>query len=864
MPGPSSLASDSDQEAPPSRASAAGGASSNTRGASKAGRPRGSRGRGRGRRRGRTSTTSAAASPRNIPASSSGLSVSSSRPSPSPELAAPPSPELAAPDDERFHGSDQNSRLADTNGHERDKSSSLSEHSSRHSSPETLLDETRLNNDNTPKMNGDAQHAIDLDPAGSPPRARTSSVSSALSVLSDPKEDSEAEESVAPEVASAVTTIKQEMDADEATREVSSELSEAEDLSSAPASASKRSLTGAMAAKPRGRGRPRAAKRGFPGGARGGRSAAMVTSTAGAVSQSPGTAAPPNGLHAIPRATRANVTLPPGYIEGVTNSRLPKPAAKQANVDSEDQTDTESKDRDDTKDGLNEVSTEPSEIGDSFPSNIVVEPPTDAETDNGIEPTPRATPKLTPKSSRANSPTPGLTPEPGTDSDRPSTTTGRGGKAGRGRKGKKGLTKAEKAARERDLKDKEKREQDISDRTERLMSKRRKMEHLTVEQVAARSAARSKYLKQLDEEEEAINEGTHPVIKRTKELLSRERVYRLSNLAKIMARREMEFERIRDAAMEQAWRQWDDEKDCTRMEMYFDNHMSMRRLLNEEKSYPFLRDHSLLSNSYGQPLAPYFRAPVLASDDTFVPRTVIHAGHYVEPPPLNPALDHNVWKLSASDVEADLALLRDFDGDFVPPPPLPPQTVMPLYGYASPEMLHNAGYAQPGGYGAYPPAGQSYFDTMGPNGSQTHLPPPPPNAHVGPNGYAAPYGYGSQPPERTSSLPPPSAGAAAVSASPYQHMAFPSVHPPRPNYDSAYAVPTSAATAPYGSMYPVSASSTSKAETAPSQRAEAWNGSQNTSAPTHAHAQSTNSAGHDYRTSKTYEMGARKVPYWLG
>ncbi|KAK4055317.1 hypothetical protein OIV83_000600 [Microbotryomycetes sp. JL201] len=795
---------------------------------------RGGRGRGRGRGRGAAQVSAREVSAANGASSDDG-SDSPSRRSASPELAAPPSPELAAPS---LHDNPP-ARYS------RSKSSSLSEHSSRQSSPGTVPDETVAQNNST----GPAESKRQAN-AGQTIRARTTSVSSALSALSELKEDSVSSDTENPATApplakEGTVTIKQE--ATEAEHDSESVLSDTDQPDSTTASASKRQ----PGKQPRGRGRPRGAKRGFPGGARGGRQSASSTAanaatSASAVNRSPvssqGTAS------IVPaRATRANVTLPPGYIEGVTGSRWPRVSNKHAVTDSEDRSEDESRARDDEREAADPAANELSNDEDVPLSNIVVEPPTDAETDAGSEMTPRITPKDTPKSSRANSPLTDLTPEPVTDSDRPTATSGRGGRGGwggRGRKGRKGMTKAEKALRDKEQKEKEKREQDNSNRAERLMSKRRKMEHLTVEQVEARNAARSRYLKDLDKQEEAIQEGTHPLIGQAKAMLDRERIFRLSNLAKIMARREHEFEQLYEAAVQQEWRQWEEQKDSTRMEMYLENHFAMRRLLNEEKAYPFLCDHPLLSNSYGVPLAPYYRAPVLESDSTYVPRTIIHAGHYLEPPPLNSALDHSVWKLPAGEIESDLALLRDFDGDYVPPPPLPPRTVMPLYGYPSPDVLFQAGY-QPGPYDAAPQT-HPYFD---PTASA---------AGAGAHNHAAPFPSYHAPP--SAPLNQTSANSGQHAPSPYQHMAFPAVHPPRPNYDSSFAP------LPFNASYP-SASSTSS-----SINRSAGNGNGS------AHAQSngywpghginggdTNAAG---ASSKTRRIGKEALatdhrkPYW--
>ncbi|KAM0793343.1 hypothetical protein ACM66B_000798 [Microbotryomycetes sp. NB124-2] len=792
---------------PPSR----GGKARAGNGGGRARGGRGTRARGRGRGRASAAGNQAAAARRNSPAngarssdedSDDNGSQPRSRRTASPELAAPPSPELAAP------SVDQRPQW-----YSRSKSSSLSEHSSRQSSPGTLLDESVARNSGASKsINDDGQYTSG--------RARTASVSSALSALSELKEDSVSSDTEHPALANAQPphAIKEDSvvvkeETVEAANDSESELSETDHPESTTASASKRQ----SAKQPRGRGRPRGAKRGFPGGGRGGRQAAAVaaatttaatasaTVNASAANRSPASTSG-NGASVAPRATRANVTLPPGYIEGVTGSRWPRVNNKQTVTDSEDRSEAESKTRDNDNDVGDVEATEASENEDAPMSNIVIEPPTDAETDAGSEMTPRITPKDTPKSSRANSPLTDLTPEPVTDSDRPATTSGgrggRGGHGGRGRKGRKGMTKAEKAAKEKELREKEKREQDNSNRAERLMSKRRKMEHLTVEQVEARNVARSRYLKDLDRHEEEIHEGTHPLIEQAKAMLDQERIFRLSNLAKIMARREHEFEQLYEAAVEQEWRQWETQKDSTRMVMYFENHFAMRRLLNEEKAYPFLCDHPLLSNSFGVPLAPYYRAPVLESDSAYVPRAVIHAGHYLEPPPLNPALDHSGWKLPASDIESDLALLRDYDGDYVPPPPLPPQTVMPLYGYPSPEVLYQAGY-QSGPYGSAPPA-QPYYEPA--------RPAPASNGGLVPPNHAASYPPYSAPSQ------PSQAAAASQAASPYQHMAFPAVHPPRPS--AAYGI--APYSAPFSSSAPSQPPNRSTTSTTPHHQA-AWN-----------------------------------------
>lgn len=139
-----------------------------------------------------------------------------------------------------------------------------------------------------------------------------------------------------------------------------------------------------------------------------------------------------------------------------------------------------------------------------------------------------------------------------------------------------------------------------------LTAKRRKMDHQDLERVAARSAARVVFLEQLEKEADLIDDGKHSLIDSTLRLLTSEKDRRLENLARTLRNKELEYERCRDASTEQAWRQWavsnslealisvadplppsQDEKESLRSTLYFENHNSLKQLINEEKTFPF-------------------------------------------------------------------------------------------------------------------------------------------------------------------------------------------------------------------------------------------------------------------------------------
>lgn len=89
-----------------------------------------------------------------------------------------------------------------------------------------------------------------------------------------------------------------------------------------------------------------------------------------------------------------------------------------------------------------------------------------------------------------------------------------------------------------------------------LAAKRRKLDKHELERQAARAAARVVFLEQLEKEGDLIEEGKHPLIERTLKQLTEEKNRRLKNLAKVLERKELEYEKRRDASTEQAWRQW--------------------------------------------------------------------------------------------------------------------------------------------------------------------------------------------------------------------------------------------------------------------------------------------------------------------
>lgn len=263
-----------------------------------------------------------------------------------------------------------------------------------------------------------------------------------------------------------------------------------------------------------------------------------------------------------------------------------------------------------------------------------------------------------------------------------------------------------------------------------VVAKRRKVDTGAAERAAERAAVRLSLLEQLDQEADLINSETHPLIERTCERLVEEKVHRLANLAHCREQRELVLERHLAAETEAVWRQWavrsrailwswDSELitsfsrtprmlcgwTCTSRITISSSSSFTRRRRTRSVSFSTVfcahqrfivvsttvRDHPLLVSSHNLPPVPYFRAPLsptLAA--TYPPRSKILSSEYLEPPPVNPALDHSVWELSSSEIADDLAIFADFAAQPFPfPPPPPPPQHAPIPGYHYPLYAPN-------------------------------------------------------------------------------------------------------------------------------------------------------------------------------
>ena len=340
-------------------------------------------------------------------------------------------------------------------------------------------------------------------------------------------------------------------------------------------------------------------------------------------------------------------------------------------------------------------------------------------------------------------------------------------------------------------------------------AKRRK-----VEEPSARSAARRMFLDQLDLEADQIKAGTHPLVPAALRRLKDEKGMRLAHAGSILAEREDELVRQMETKVFSIWRQWADNKDKARIDLYLTNHEKLKAIVEEEKTFPFLRDHPLLVNHRGLPPAPYYRAPVLEEDCSFVARQKFASGHFLQPPPLDRAVDHSAWEMAPQDVADDLALFAGYNLESpygvalpvapvavavalpVPPPlaiaPVPvqaavPPPVAPTAAHHSqqhhthppppavPDMRHPVHAPLPGPAGppgpvyGYPPPGFYYDAPPPPPGMayQGHAyPPPPPHGwpqHDDP--------YARQPPPREELQPPPPAPAPAPRRTEYDYAA---------------------------------------------------------------------------------------------
>ncbi|GAA5959977.1 hypothetical protein JCM8115_004483 [Rhodotorula mucilaginosa] len=437
------------------------------------------------------------------------------------------------------------------------------------------------------------------------------------------------------------------------------------------------------------------------------------------------------------RATRANVTLPPGYIWGVTSSRWPRKSKKGEEAEELPEEDEGSQvevpDGEPVKESnLSDLDNTETEI-----KPMEVETEEAKPTPPPAAPPPEESPRAeTPKDDvldlqaasilRAMDPEP--TPMPSTSREPshdgsvdsvPVTATPKGKGKGKGKRGKKVLPEP-------------------IERT-----KRRRLDGLdkeTAERLAAREAARAQFLSDLEAEMQLVEQHTHPLLDLTYRRLQEEKKQKLAQLRRYQEEREQQLARSLEAANRANWDNWSDRKDRLRMDLYLKNHSSLKSLLDEEKVFPFFRDHPLFVNHHDLPPTGWYRGP--QRDPAFAPRSLVHAGHYVEPPPVNPALAHDSWRLAPDEIEADLALFYDIDEVQVqppPPPPPPPVPVAPIpyygmYGNQSaPYYYGPGGPAAPFAEGPAPPPGPRY-PAPGPSapfaGPSFGTPMPP--GHIGP------------------------------------------------------------------------------------------------------------------------------------
>ncbi|BGP28510.1 hypothetical protein JCM10296v2_000245 [Rhodotorula toruloides] len=451
------------------------------------------------------------------------------------------------------------------------------------------------------------------------------------------------------------------------------------------------------------------------------------------------------------RATRANVTLPPGYIWGVTSNRWPKKREKDEEAGGMLTTPTPAESRASSvsaevngmveQDGADEEEEEekPLATAEEKGKERASE---DVEEDVAMMKEETAEPVVSVAMSRETSLDEGsVTPV--------RTPKGKGKGKGKGKRGKKELPEPVERAKRRKL--------DILDKE-------------AAERHAARESARLKFLDQLDDELRMVEERTHPLLELTYNRLREEKAQKLEQLKRYHEEREGELGRLMDARLTASWRQWADRKDRSRMDLYLENHSSLKSLIAEERIYPFFRDHPLFINQHDLPPTGYYRGP--QRDPAFIPREILHAGHYVEPPPHNPALGHNAWKLSAEEIEADLALFHEIEDE--PPFPhsasLQPPAPVGMYPFPPPPYYYDAGAPLAS---AAPPLANPYMTAPGypPMGA---IPPPP---------HMAPYPpfYPGPPPPMHPSHPLVSPDE-KLSATPATHPAQPPPHPSFPSF----------------------------------------------------------------------------------
>lgn len=490
------------------------------------------------------------------------------------------------------------------------------------------------------------------------------------------------------------------------------------------------------------------------------------------------------------RATRANVTLPPGYIWGVTSSRWPRKSKKGEEAEElpeEDQgSQIEEPDGEPVKESslseLDDTETEikPMEVEteEAKPTPLPAAPPEEesprAETpkDDGLDLQAASIlramdPEPTPMPSTSREPS-----HDGSVDSIPVTTTPKGKGKGKGKRGKKVLPEP-------------------IERT-----KRRRLDGLdkeTAERFAAREVARAQFLTNLEAEMQLVEQHTHPLLDLTYRRLQEEKKQKLAQLRRYQEEREQQLARSLEAANRANWDNWSDRKDRLRMDLYLKNHSSLKSLLDEEKIFPFFRDHPLFVNHHDLPPTGWYRGP--QRDPTFAPRSLVHAGHYVEPPPVNRALAHDSWRLAPDEIEADLALFYDIDEVQVQPPPPPPPSLpvapIPYYGmYGNQPAPYYYGVGGPAAAfagGPAPPPGPPY-SAPGPGalfvGPSYGTPMPPSQAGpavstVGGAG-ATPAAPSVSSPSQTGLNGPPPSIATSTQKSNFSHSPAGNAPPPAP------------------------------------------------------------------------------------
>ncbi|BGP21356.1 hypothetical protein Rt10032_c01g0070 [Rhodotorula toruloides] len=455
------------------------------------------------------------------------------------------------------------------------------------------------------------------------------------------------------------------------------------------------------------------------------------------------------------RATRANVTLPPGYIWGVTSNRWPKKREKDDEgasllsptpAESRAGSVSSSVNGMMEHDGMEEQEEEEKPIGmeeggkERVSADVAEDVPMKEET---VEPVVSVAMSRE-TSLDEGSVTPARMPK------------GKGKGKGKGKRGKKELPEPIERA------------------------KRRKLDTLdedAAERHAARESARLKFLDQLEDELRMVEERTHPLLELTYNRLREEKALKLEQLKRYHEERERELGRLMEARLTASWRQWADRKDRSRMDLYLENHSSLKSVIAEERIYPFFRDHPLFLNQHDLPPTGYYRGP--QRDPAFVPREILHAGHYVEPPPLNPALGHNAWKLSAEEIEADLALFHEIEDEPLSPhsAALQPPPPVGMYTFPPPPYYYDTGapLAPP-----VPPLAGPYLSAPGFPPPMGAMPPP----HMAP--YPSFYPGPPPPMHPSQALVSPDE---KVFAPPTAHPAQPPPHPSFPSFGHQPACP---------------------------------------------------------------------------